>query len=253
MAPVEAKPPATARPPTPFDVTALRDRMKVLHDGQNHYLAFVPKGDDAWQPFFYGTFAAGDATKVLYAQRILGGGSEGDIAFNRSFWEPRVASRWQASFDFRDGQFHIQCDDRKTELKPLAEAETRALAAAATFYQPRWTRQAYALARDNAGTYYYVDRGREEQFNKHFRVFVGPRGKLRELPLTNVVSDSEGDVFATRSGALRLVLNKGESNWVQGKKETRLVHLAVEDNVRLIYRDLGVYLGEKLGTPCDDL
>ena len=138
------------------------------------------------------------------------------------------------------------------------------MVAGATFYQPRWTRQAYALARDNTGTYYFVDRGREEQFSKHFRVFVGPRGKLREVPLTNVVSDSEGDVFATKTGSLRLVLNKGESTWLQETKapglketqrtkETRLVHLPVEDNVRLIYSDLGVYLGERLGTPCDDL
>ena len=71
--------------------------------------------------------------------------------------------------------------------------------------------------------------------------------------MTNVVSDSEGDIFATKSGELRLVLDRKESAWVKGKQRTALELLPLEDNVQLIYSELGVYAGEPLGTPCDVL
>jgi len=238
--------PPKRTPALPDDVTAVRARMQVLHDGKGHFVVHA-KTDDTWQTFWYGD------GKTMYAQRILGGGREGDIAFNRSFWEPRVARRFQASFDFRDGKFQIQCDERKTELTALPALEADKLLAGATFFQHHWRRQAYALARDNEGTYFYVDRGVDPQFQKNFKLFVGPRGKLKAQDMTNVVSDSEGDVFATKTGTLRLVLNKTESLWVKKGKEIKLISLPIEDNAALIYGDLGVYLGERLGTPCDDL
>ena len=71
--------------------------------------------------------------------------------------------------------------------------------------------------------------------------------------MTNVVSDSEGDIFSTKTGSLRLILNKNESTWIEGKKQRKLVLVPVEDNARMIYTELGVYTGERLGTPCDDL
>jgi hypothetical protein len=52
---------------------------------------------------------------------------------------------------------------------------------------------------------------------------------------------------------LRLVLDRKESTWVKGKSRLSLASLPIEDNAVLIYRDLGAYLGQRLGTPCDDL
>jgi hypothetical protein len=49
------------------------------------------------------------------------------------------------------------------------------------------------------------------------------------------------------------VLNKSETMWMKGKAQTKLIFLPVEANVPMIYTELGVYAGEKLGTPCDDL
>ena len=71
--------------------------------------------------------------------------------------------------------------------------------------------------------------------------------------MTNIVSDSQGDIFTTRSGELRLVLDKQRSVWVERKKELELIQLPIQDNHVLIYQDLGVYEGQRLGTPCDDL
>src|SRR5208283_5929870 len=145
--------------------------------------------------------------------------------------------------------YRLGCGDRTTVFTPTEEEKAKAILASATFKPPRWTRRAYALARDESGTYYYVDRAREEDV-LDFRLWAGPRGQLKPLKMTNVVSDSEGDIFATKSGELRLVLDKKESVWVKGKQRMPLKLLPLEDNVRLIYSDLGVYAGEPLGTPC---
>jgi hypothetical protein len=140
-----------------------------------------------------------------------------------------------------------------TDLQPVAADDAKRVLAQAVFHKPRWRRQSYALARDNAGRYYFVDRPREPEGNHNFRLMVGPRGSLKPQKMINVVSDSEGDVFATKSGKLRLVLGKQESIWIQGSKETKLLYLPLEDNHVMIYKELGVYVGEPLGTPCDDL
>ena len=76
---------------------------------------------------------------------------------------------------------------------------------AATFYKFRWNRMAYKLARDEKGTYYFVDHLREAK--RDFHLWVGPRGAMKQQQMTNIVSDSVGDIFATKSGELRLVLN----------------------------------------------
>ena len=142
-----------------------------------------------------------------------------------------------------------------TAATRVAEAAERALIDGASYEQTLRRFRPYALARDNTGVYYYVDRGYDEEdptAPKNFRLFVGQRGNLKQQKMTNVVSDSQGDIFSTKTGSLRLILNKNESSWVEGKKQTKLVIVPVEDNLPMIYGELGVYSGERLGTPCDD-
>src|SRR5262249_36553867 len=138
----------------------------------------------------------------------------------------------------------------KTTFHPTEVDKSAELIAQASFHKQRWKRRAYALARDTAGTYYYVDRARSEG-ETDFHLFSGPRGALKPLRMTNVVSDSAGDVFATKSGELKLVLGKKEASWVKGKKAKELILLPLDENAQLIYGDLGVYSGQPLGTPCD--
>jgi hypothetical protein len=228
------------------DVLAVKDKLVVLHDGKKHYVVLVPFDDD-WKHVFYGD------GKTFYAQRVFGGGSEGTIAFDLSFWEPRVKARYQASLELKKGKYDVQCDTRTTELTPLPAAEAATLIAGATFHETRWRFRAFALARDDRGTYYYVDRQREPEDSLNFRLFSGPRGGVKPLKMVNVVSDSEGQIFSTKAGDLRLVLDRKEAAWVQGKARTTLVPLPIEDNAALIYGDLGAYTGQRLGTPCDDL
>jgi hypothetical protein len=228
------------------DITAVRDKLVILHDGKQHYVAVVPFGDTS-EHLYYGD------GKRFYAQRVSGGGRKGDTEWSRTFWEPRVDAGWKGSIDFRDGKYRVQCGSQATEFSPLPADERAAMLKAAAFAKPLWLHQAYALVRDNKGTYYFVDRLREPENSKAFRLFVGPRGSLKLMKMTNVVSDSQGDIFSTKKGELRLVLDRQNPIWAAGKAETALVKLPLDENVVLIYTDLGVYAGQRLGTPCDDL
>ena len=239
--------PAPAADADLVDVSAFRSKLKLVSDGKNHYVAFVPFG--SMEQVFYGD------GKVFYQLRVHGGGSSGTESFDRMFWDPRIA--WGGtSFSFRDTKYSIDCRPRHTELAPVGFDQEQALLGKAAFHKSLWKRQAYALARDNVGNYFYVDKVREDE-GKNFRLFSGPKGAMKKLAMTNIVSDAGGDIFATKTGELRLVLNRGDNKadnlWVQGKKQSKLVPLVIDDNAAVIYTELGVYAGQRLGTPCDDL
>jgi hypothetical protein len=238
---------ATTEADEAVDVSADKPKMALLTDGKKHYIAIVPFAEDAFAGFFYGD------GKTLHQQRVFGGGSVGHESFDKVFWDPRAHAPYQASFDFKDKKYELTCQTRKTEFKPVADAEAKTLLDAAKFYKPLWKRQAYALARDNTGKYYYVDRAREPEGNKNFRLYVGAKGSMKLQKMTNVVSDSAGDIFATKTGELRLILNQNESLWQVKGKPTKLISLPLDENRVMIYSELGVYTGERLGTPCDDL
>ena len=251
-----AAPPAAKEAPAPFDLAEVKDKLTVWTDGKKHYHALALTTDSD-KPVFWSADG-----KSFYAMRIIGGGSEGDDAnlkkLDRVFWEPRVDAPYKASYDYKKDDkgaatFEVQCSERHTKLTQLPAAETKALVDGAKFYHSRWNHYAYSLARDNTGKYYYVDNVREPEHAKNFRLWAGMKGAMKLQKMTNVVSDSEGDIFSTKTGSLRLILDKHETTWMQGEKKIKLVFLEPSDNHIMIYTDLGVYEGEPLGTPCDDL
>jgi hypothetical protein len=229
----------------PVDVAAVKEKLQVLSDGKGHYFALVPFAISD-EHFYFGD------GKTMWAQRPVSGGKEGTKSWYRAFWEPRATAPYKASFEFRDGKHALQCEGRMTAFEPLPEAERRGFVDGVKFARPRWTHEAYALLRDNRGNYYFVDKVRDPA-SKAFRLWAGTKGKMKLQKMVNVVSDSEGDIFATKTGQLRLVVGKSEASWNVGKSLTKLVSLPVEDNLILIYTELGVYAGEPLGTPCDEL
>jgi hypothetical protein len=236
---------ADEKPPKPAELAPVKDKLKVLSDGKKHYIVINPT-ELSDEHFYYGD------GKTFYGQRTGSAARNGDD-FSRTFWEPRVKARYMAELQFQDKKFDLQCDERHTEFKPVDAAEAKAILDGAKFFGPRWQHMAYALARDNTGKYFFVDKLREPEDNKVFRVWAGMKGAMKPQKLVNIVSDSEGDIFATKTGSLRVVLDKNESLWTAGKNETKLKLLPIEDNVVLIYSELGVYTGLPLGTPCDDL
>lgn len=111
-------------------------------------------------------------------------------------------------------------------------------------------RRPYALLRDRQKRYFFVDTGIEPK-SKDFRVYMGPRGRLERMTMTNVVNDSEGVIFETQPGTLRLVIEGENSSWTRRGRTSKLVRVPIDQNLNLAYSGLGVYMGKPLGTPCD--
>jgi hypothetical protein len=217
--------------------------MIVLTDGEGSVIAI----DKTWTDdhlFYYGD------GKTLYRQRVFGGGADGGAGtWDLSFWAPRVT---HASITQQPaGTFKLYCGDTEVKLTKVADADAKKTLDVAVFKKPLWRRQAQFLARDDQGTYYYVDRLRDEFGGKGHRIFAGQKGAMKEMPMTNLVSDSKGEIYATKSGELRFITSSNAASWVKGKETITLTIVPPEDNIPMIYGDLGIYDGS-LGTPCDD-
>lgn len=156
--------------------------------------------------------------------------------------------------DTEKGTCSVTCGARTVALK-LLTGKPKVDALANVKYEPSpHGREPYALARDNKGTYYYVDRGATAETERDFHLFRGQRGRMSPLIMRDVVSDSEGEIFASDSGKLRLVVGKKDAaSWIGNEKSVKLTQVPLSENYGLIYNELGVYLGERLGVPCDDL
>ena len=241
---------AAAEPaPKPVDVKVMKAQGVVLQDAQGGvYVVF--RGDDA--KVFYGP-----NTKAVYEQVIVGSSSDGEGRWEFNTWAPRKPGNGLASLEHKkDGSFHKSCGDKDdTGLTELTGEKAHAVLDRTPFLSMGIVRVPHLLARDDSGVYYYVDRIAKVYGGKGYRVFVGRKGAMKQMPLVDVASDSAGDVFSTRSGDLRLVRNSEDSKekmtWVKGGKRTELVFLDTEVNSVVIFKDLGLY--GFLGTLCDDV
>ena len=231
------------------DISELKQKLILLHDLNDHYIAVVPYWDknDADNFLFYGN------EQTFHAQRVSGGGASGRESFNYTFWEPRVDAGYKGSFYFKDEIYKIVCDDRETALATVDKSTTAAILGAASFSAPLWRHYAYAIGRDDDGVYYYVDRAIGDE--NTLRLFVGPKGNVKQLGLTDSTLDAAGGVLTTTNGRLSIGLEGGkvsQMRWRQDETSLDLIPLDLWQNRSLIYGDLSAY-GERLGTPCDDL
>jgi hypothetical protein len=237
------------------DLGEAKAKLKGLTDGKGHYILY--NGERPYDA----PLLTGDG-KTLYVSRVIGGGMSGDERWSVTLWDPRVGQtrNGKPSIEMEDSgkKYSVTCGLKVTPLTPVADAEVAALLAKAAVRPPLWTRYPDKLMRDDVGNYFFVDRLRTEEENdrRDFRVFMGPRGKMKPLPLKDIVDDSEGTIYATKDGVLRLITTDKASGqqvfkWVVGKVETKLIDVPVQDNVRMIYMDLGPYSGLPLGTACD--
>jgi hypothetical protein len=222
----------------------------VLQDAQGGtYVVF--RGDDP--KVFYGPNA-----RALYEQVIVGSSSDGAGGWEFNTWAPRVEEGPHLGSVERkqDGSYEKSCRGKDDMgLTELSGDKARAVLDKAAFLSMAIIHVPHLLARDDSGVYYYVDRFAKLYGGKGYRVFVGKKGAMKQMPLTDVASDTAGDVFSTRSGDLRLVRNTESSKqtmaWVKGGKRTELVFLDTDDNSALIFKDLGLYTF--LGTLCDNV
>jgi hypothetical protein len=242
------------------------EKTGVCTDGKSHYVVVAPHDRQSTQVFY------GDG-KTFYRVPLPPWVLSGD-----TFFEPRfVAKGKNSNFRGLDMRLYasaeyeaakktcvVSCGERKATLTILDEDAKKALLAKATFEPPLHKRSPHHLARDNSGRYFYVDKGNTPETEKNFRLFVGNKGAMKLQKMVNAVADTEGEIFTTKSGSLRYVTDrKNPPIWTEKGKKLVLTVVPIEsvdaatnepiNNYQLIYNELGVYLGEKLGNPCDDL
>jgi hypothetical protein len=242
------------------------EKTAVCTDGKGHEVVVAPHDKQSVQLYY------GDG-KTFYRVPLPPW-----VLTGEDFFEPRFfAATKNPSFRGLDMRLYasvnydkakktcsVSCGPRTTPLTLLDDEAKKALLPKADYQAPRAKRAPHRLARDEAGRYYYVDKGNTPETEKSFRLFVGPKGGMKLQKMTNAVADTEGEIFMTKSGSLRYVTDREKPpTWIQGKKKTSLTVVPIEsvdektgepiNNYQLIYNELGVYLGERLGNPCDDL
>jgi hypothetical protein len=241
---------ALAEPkPKAVDIKAYRDKLIVLQDASGGtYVVVSERDSDAH--LFYGT------GKTLYEQTVLNRG------FNEDSWDvhvlaPRMDRGRNGSVIYKqDKTYSLFCSMAETGLTRITGDKAKAILDKSTFMTPALVHRAHVLARDDHGVYYYVDAIRDMYGGKGFRVFVGHKGAMKQMPLVDIATDSDGQVFATKTGELRLITRKTDdpevndtAYWARGDKREQLVVLDVLINSPIIYNELGIY--SFTGTICD--
>lgn len=246
---------AAAEPkPKAVDIKPLKDRLIVLQDVDGGTYVVFPGGSGEDSRVFYGL-----PKKPLYEQVVTGRGSDGSTgAWDVSVWSPRVPNFQPGSVArMADGSFVRWCgNDSKTELSQVSSDKAKTVLDKGQFMTTALIRRPYMLARDDSGVYYYVDVIRDQYGGNGYRVFVGKKGAMKQKPLTDIAKDTAGDVFATKTGDLRIVRNiddekKVDIAWVKGGKRSQLVVLDTDANEPMIFKQLGVY--NFTGNICDSL
>ena len=189
--------------------------------------------------------------KTLYRQNV----QSSDESHGRwlwMVWAERAIGTKAATIEIKDKPT-IACKRTLAGLvtKPLVQLgadEAKSLLAKAKILTALHQRQATYLARDDDGIYYYID---ELLAGNGYRLFIGQKGAMKEIPLTNIVHDSAGELFASKNGSIKIIGRHGAMYWVKGDKKVELTSVDVREDHYLIYRELGIY--GQLGAVCEDM
>jgi hypothetical protein len=231
------------------------EKTSVCTDGKGHYVVVAPEEQKGHQMFY------GDGKLFVQVPRTPWGLSGTD------FLEPRFFNKG-ANSNFRGQDFRVyssvevdaakkecavRCGERTTPFTLVEPEQAEKMLTSAKFEKNPQKYVPYALLRDTQGTYYLVEKGFHPEDEKSFRVHVGQKGSLKQQQMKDIVSDSEGEIFSTKKGELRLVVDRSQSPmWIEGAKKQELRVVPITENLPMIYNELGVYSGARLGTPCDD-
>lgn len=247
-----AQPKDTEPKPSPVDIKDIRDKLLVFQDkAGGTYVVYFADDSGSTSRVWYGT------GKQLYEQIVIGRSRDGD-SWSVSTWAPRVAEIRPGQISKRaDGTFEKTCDGKDDAVLALLTGDkAKAIISKSGFFSSALVRRPHLFARDDSGVYYYVDHLDAAHGGKGFRVFIGKKGAMKQMSLTDVASDSAGQVFSTKTGDLRLVNTaqgdtKPNTKWIRGEKKTDLIQLDLDVNSPIIFKDLGIY--KFTGTVCDNI
>lgn len=241
--------------PTKVDIKPFRDELVVLQDSEGGTYFVKPRKDsDTPARLWFRPKLA----KEAWEQQVVGYSANG-AAWSVATWAPRIPGIRPGALELhKDGSYSKRCLHERDDMQltQLTGDKAKTVLDRTTFMSQYMVRRAHLLARDDSGVYYYVDRYMLSLGGKGFRVFVGRKGAMKQMPLVDVASDTAGEVFSTKTGDLRFTVTKdGDGKpaiaWVRGGKSQPLVGLDVDANSVVIWSDLGIY--KFLGTLCDDI
>lgn len=239
--------------PEKIDIKPFRDTLLVLVDAANNTYLVQPH-DDSLTPKRPGRVWFAAPGKPFYEQ-VWVGRSANPPSWSYQTWAPRIPGIRPAYITKKaDGSFTKGCGDLPdVQLTQLTGDKAKAVLDKATVMSEFLMRRPHMLARDDTGTYYYVDRLSRAYGSKGFRVYMGKKGAMKQMPLTDVASDTAGEVFSTKTGDLRLDRRADVNKmvWIRGEKRLELITLDVDANSVVIFTDLGIY--QYLGTICDNM
>lgn len=234
----------------------LLEKTTVCTDGKGHYVVRAPDEQQSHR-LYWGDEKA--LARVAPPPKLISG---------HWFLEPRaynkgnsenfrgVDLRVYSRVEVKDAEgarsCAVTCGERTVKLSVLAPEKATPLLLSAKYEEPRLKTVPLALLRDDDGTYYVVDQGNTADTERHLRLFVGKKGALKEVKITETVAEQSGYILATAAGSLRFG-QVTSATWTLNKKSKALRDLPVNDNLAMIYKELGVYASKSLGNPCDAL
>jgi len=226
----------------------LRADLKVFTDPEGEVLALSPFGGEG-MPVFFGRKGK------LYRQEVAVRREQDTTGYGVALWEPR-APGGRALVAIRGEEARVRCGERERTLVALPRAQGSRLLMEATYYAPPFVRRPVALARDDEGNYFYVDRQREPALRgPEFHLYTGPKGAMARLEIEEVGAEGGSTVLRTSQGRLRLSAEgeRGQADWLAEGGRRMLAWLDLARNLPLVFGELGVYGAEPLGTVCDPL
>jgi hypothetical protein len=236
-----------------IDITTVTGKMTALQEPSTKTIILLfhdPERFERVNRVFLGS------STQLFEQVINASGIDDSDKWSFVIAAPRSRGfkNLEALVSYYKTEFTLSCTTEKVPaLTQLSDAEAQAVLKKATFRTSALVHVPVALARDEAGVYYYVDRLRNDLGGQGYRVYVGKRGALKLMPLRDVAIDSGGMVFATKKGEFQLTLDTGSSvtaTWNNKGKARTLKVLDLFNESYLIHRELGIY--SAFGTACDD-
>ena len=241
----------------PIDMTPQAENLGGYKDEVgNYYVAPLPgKIDDTRENLQW--FFVGDG-KTMYQQRVISSSLK-PTGIDWSVWSPRAKDMRAALVSMKSDGMYVACRlatvaGGRRALTALSADELKTLLAKAKFVPMPHLRIPHFLARDDDANYYYVDQIPWELGGNGYHVYVGQTGAMKQMALSNMASDSVGEIYATKAGKLKVSLDKNSNivgaAWITKGQKTELTIVPVDDNRYLVYRELGIY--GSLNIVCDD-
>jgi hypothetical protein len=229
------------------DISEYRDELIVLEGPKEHYL--VTSIERMRYRSFWGTEGA------VYQLPGRSADEEGEPGHYTQIWasfnDSSLTSGESIKLEWTEEAWSLHCGDSELPLTPLSKESADRFLEKTEFQKKYWRRIPLMLARDEYGTYYFVDEDLYDKRPENIHVYSGWMGNMLMSKMHLVARDSVGSIFSTRSGDRRLIMDQEMYSYVEDEVPRSLRMVPVSDNYSFIHGDLGVYTGKKRGTPCD--